>query len=198
MKIIIANRRNFSGLELSHQLMFILSLLIIFSLIACSKDELAQKPPNKAETLTIYTKPSTFGALVSIPISEISRIVNSKIPNSFSRNGHGKDACAKILGKKVCVGTRYSFTVNNDSEVMVTAVSDKTIRTSLPISFSGNGGFRGRGAEILDLNEKNFNGALILHADLTPSFTEDWCPQLDTSVSYSWNSDPKVEIIDTV
>lgn len=75
---------------------------------------------------------------------------------------------------------------------------------TLPVSFDGNGGFSDNGEigkrviRLLSLGAKNFDGALIINADLTPALGEDWCPKLNVAVTYRWTSDPKVEIVSGV
>lgn len=167
-----------------------------FGLTGCSKNELAEKPPRSAETTTFDTLPSTIGALVNIPMSAINSLLNANIPATFSAGGNGEDVCVRVI-KDICAGTKYEFSANRGNTT-VSAAGPGTLRVSMPVSFSGQGGFRGDIAAIIKADRKNFDGGLIVNADLTPRLGEDWCPKLDVAVSYSWTSNPRVEIVSRV
>lgn len=208
MEKYVARMLSTSYQKVSHQFMvLILGAVAICCLSACVKKELSQKPPSSANTPTFETKPSTIGMLATISITEIASLINSKIPSSFDAGSNGSYVCAKVdyrvptpLGdirdeKKVCAGTKYDFSASRTGDVTITPVGDNTIRMSLPVSFSGSGVVRGGVASAIKADKKNFKGTLVVDADLTPRLTEDWCPQIDASVTYRWTSEPKVEIV---
>lgn len=185
-------------------------LLGISALTGCAswgRKELSEKPKRSSSMPSFQTKPSTIGALATVPIGEISDILNEKIPQEFSDSGNGGDACIQgpgfktdfppidIPGPKVCAGTKYEFTARRAGPVSVSAIGSETLRLTLPIDFSGKGGFRGDGAKLLKLDAKNFKGGVNVTTDLRPRLTSEWCPQLDASVDFSWTQNPKVEIV---
>jgi hypothetical protein len=169
----------------------------VFAVIKFNKSSsLFEKPPESGGVASFETVPSKLGVLVKVPMDHLSSLVDSNIPKTFSDGGNGNNACKDMpLGiPDVCVGTKYNFSANRGA-VTLTSVDESTIRMELPISFSGQGGFRGAGAELLDVGAKNFNGALLLKVDFKPKINENWCPELNTTMSYEWTSNPTVEIV---
>lgn len=164
-------------------------------LTACGHNPVAERPPSTAESPSFATQASTIAAQMAMPLTDLSSLVNSKIPQNFHADGNGEDVCVSLLVTKACAGTKYDFDAQRTGAIKVTPAGPQTLRVSLPVSFSGHGGFRGDVASIIKADKKSFEGALTLNADLTPRLTEDWCPQLDAAVSYAWTSNPRVEII---
>jgi Domain of unknown function (DUF4403) len=174
-------------------------------LVGCGKTgQLSEAPPNGSQAAAFDTTPSTVGALATIPIAEIKALVNAKVPPSYSASGDGEEACTRILGQKACIGTRYSLNARRTGEIGVEAAGPSALRMTLPVSFDGKGGFSDNGEigkrviRLLSLGARNFNGALVISADLTPVLGEDWCPKLNVAVTYRWTSDPRVEIVSKV
>jgi hypothetical protein len=174
-------------------------------LVGCGKTgPLSERPPTSSQTISFNTAPSTIGALATIPIAEIKALVNAKVPESYRAAGNGEEACTRILGQRACIGTRYSLNARRTGEIGVEAAGPAALRMTLPIAFDGNGGFSDNGEigkrviRLLSLGAKNFNGALVIDADLTPVLGEDWCPKLHVAVRYRWTSDPRVEIVSGV
>lgn len=169
--------------------------LVVVATTACTKKELTERPPILGDTLTFATMPSTIGTLVSLPISDLKALINAQVPPSFSERGNGPDVCVNLLFTKACAGTQYQFTATRAGDISVVPVGPGTLRLSVPIEFSGNGGLRGTGAELLKLDVKSFRGGLVLIADITPKLRADWCPELDLKPTYQWTSAPAVEIV---
>jgi len=159
---------------------------------------LSQRPPVASATLAIPNQDSSIGIRVHVPMAALQAVIDAQIPPSFRFGGNGDDACAdlRFLGKH-CVGTRYDATVTKAGALQLTA-SANALQATLPVSISGNGGFRGDGAALLRLDAKNFRAGLnaILNAavDLDPT----WCPVINASASFNWTSDPRVEIVGSV
>lgn len=167
------------------------SLCIVLFLAGCNGD-LTEKPVRSGIPSTLDTKTSTIGASVVLQNSQLSQIVSSHIP-PLSASGDGEDVCV-VFGVRVCAGTKYEFSGTTGS-VVISAADANTIRLDVPVSFSGNGGFRGDVSSLIKADRKNFTGALVLHADLAPTLGPDWCPKLNTTVTYTWTTDPRVEIV---
>lgn len=75
--------------------------------------QFCEPPERSSKEPTFETKPSTIGALVSVPITQIIKLVNEKVPKTFSAGGNGPDACGKVgigpLKTDICVGTKYDL-----------------------------------------------------------------------------------------
>ncbi len=173
-----------------------LAFLLITTLAACVSQNLSEKPPQLSLTPTFATEESTIGAQVSIAVADLTGLVNDKIPKTFSAGGNGGDACV-VVGRKVCVGTQYQFTANAGT-ITVSTVGEDTVRVSVPVDFSGYGGFRGDLAPIIKVDKKNFKGGMLIHVDLTPRIDDKWCPTFNPRLSYAWTTNPRVEIVSHV
>lgn len=53
---------------------------------------------------------------------------------------------------------------------------------------------RGDGARLLNVDAKNFDGALLARVDFAVSIDDGGCPKLDAKIGYDWTSNPRVEI----
>lgn len=185
-----------STLTLSKKLIIV---LITFLTITACDDELFQKPEAGGTNVdTFESVSSKVGAKFSIPLADLEFLVNSKVPNSFRQSGNGKDACGRILGQKVCAGTKYKYSVNRSGDISLTQGGNNTLVSTLDMSIDGKGGFRGDGAKLLKLDWKNFDAKIRIKASFTPSISDKWCPQLDVNLSYNWLKKPRVEIVDGV
>ncbi|MCB3523550.1 DUF4403 family protein [Klebsiella variicola] len=189
-----------------HLLTSILIFFTAFTLTGCDDKQLSERPiPSTASTpVSLPTRESTISAIVSIPLPTLTSMINKLTPQSYSASGNGSDACAtlydyEIFGlkdsKKVCAGTQYNLTAHRAGPITVIPSGTGSLRIAIPIEFNGSGGFRGDVASAIKVDKKNFSGGINLIANLTPSLGSDWCPNIDTSVSYDWLSNPRVEIV---
>jgi hypothetical protein len=170
------------------------SLILAMSLTGCGDSELSQRPPKSAENATFDTSVSRIGALASLPMQTLGDAANSKIPQQYSDSGNGEEKCGTVALIRYCVGTKYEYTVTR-GPISISAANANTIRISVPMNIDGKGGFRGDGAKVLGLNAKNFSAALDIHADVSPTLSDDWCPTLETAIDYNWTKNPRVEIV---
>ena len=140
---------------------------------------------------------STVGALVTIPIGQLSQAANSALPRQYSQGWtNGPDACIHVIGR-VCAGTQYKFSVSR-GDIAIAAAGRDALALSVDLAISGQGGFRGDGARLLSLQAKNFEAAARFTVIVTPRIAEDWCPSVDVRPSYTWTRNPKVEIVSGV
>lgn len=169
-------------------------------LAACGRSDISEKPvPIGSDgPPTFQTAPSTIGAMVTVPLAQVVQAVNKAVPRSYSQGWTaGPDECKWILGVHVCVGTQYKFDVSR-GDIAITPQGTEGVNVSVPISLSGQGGFRGTGAEILKLDAKNFEAAAVFDVGIVPKVEGDWCPRLNISPSYRWTRSPTVEIVSGV
>lgn len=158
----------------------------------CKPDVLTEVPPRAASGTVFPTSPSTIGAQASMSLGDLSSMLAAQVPAQFSASGNGDDLCG--FGGRVCAGTQYTFNASRGAP-SITAVSPNTLRMSMPVSFSGTGGFRGDGCKLLKCDAKNFSGAMNVFVDLTPTIDANWCPTLSPKIDYQWTSPARVEIV---
>lgn len=153
---------------------------------------------NGATATPIETQPSTVGALVLIPLDQAIQAANAALPRTYSQDWtNGPDQCARVLGVRVCVGTKYKYTVSR-GEIAIAPFGDNAVKLSVDVALDGQGGFRGDGARALGLDAKNFDAAAKVDIVLTPKIGPDWCPTIDVVASYNWTNNPRVEIVSRV
>lgn len=155
---------------------------------------LTEAPARTGGAAEIVGRDSVLNLRADIPLALLREAAQAAIPTAYPFSGHGEDACAKVFGAKVCAGTRYSGTVYRAGDVSIQG-SGRTLTVSAPIKVEGKGGFRGDGAKLLDLDEKNFRAALNLKATITLDFNPDWSPAFAVKADYRWPQNPRVEIV---
>ncbi len=175
------------------------ALALLALLVGCSRSDISARPsPDKGPPIALEPEPSRIGALVKIPIGQATEAVNAALPPSYAQGWtNGPDFCAKVIFRDVCVGTKYQFNTTRGTISLAPAGPD-AILVTVPVSVSGQGGFRGDGARLLGLDAKNFDAAAVFSILLRPSIDSDWCPKLDVSADYRWTQNPRVEIVSKV
>jgi hypothetical protein len=181
------------------RLLYASSILTCALLGACSRSDISERPPLQQDgTGPIANQPSTIGALVTVPMAQAIQAVNAALPKAYGVDWtNGPDQCARILWQNVCVGTKYKYSVTR-GDVQLAPAGDAAIKVTVPVAVSGQGGFRGTGADILRLNAKNFDAAAVFDVILTPTLGQDWCPKVGVAATYRWTQNPRVEIVSRV
>jgi hypothetical protein len=185
-----------------HRLTAVLSVCAAAALLSgCSRKDISERPPvdTGAGAAPIVTQPSTIGALVTIPFAQAIQATNTALPSTYGQDWtNGPDSCVNIpiVGRQ-CAGTRYRFNVAR-GPIAIEPVAPASIKLSVPVSVSGQGGFRGDGARLLGLDAKNFDAAAKFDIVVTPKIGADWCPSFNVVPTYAWTSNPRVEIVSRV
>ncbi len=156
--------------------------------------ELSDAPIESAGTQKFSKKSSTVGVTIRLPFDRLSAEANDAAPKSYSDKGNGPDQCKRILGIRKCVGTRYEYTLTR-GKIAVSSGQNNTVHVTVPLSVSGNGGFRGSGAEIFGLDAKNFRAQVEAYSDIAISVGPDWCPKPSIRSNFKWIEGAQVEII---
>ncbi|TBZ30955.1 DUF4403 family protein [Rhizobium leguminosarum bv. viciae] len=150
---------------------------------------LSQEPVRKGVAETVPGSESTLGVRVAVPFDVLNSAVNGLLPTSFTKDENGEDVC--LIG--ICAGTQYKFTASR-SPIAFSHESGK-LRGTVSLEIEGKGGFRGDGAKLLDLDEKNFAASADIAVVASLSVTPGWCPEVNATVSYNWTKTPRVEYI---
>lgn len=157
---------------------------------------LSQPPAREGVPETVVPSESTLGVRLKVPFAVLDAAFNDLMPRSYSGNGVGEEKCGRVLGARVCVGTRYDFTATR-SDVAFSRAGDR-LRGALSIDVRGQGGFRGDGARLLRLDAKNFEAAANIGVNAGISLMPNWCPVIAADLDYNWTKPPTVEIVDGV
>jgi hypothetical protein len=147
--------------------------------------ELSEEPPRGGSTAASEPPVSRLAVEVEIPFSVIVDAANAAAPGEFTK-GDTPRHCQRMgpydeflridLRRDVCMDYRYDVTVRRDGAIRVAPSPDPArVRVTVPVSFSGNGGFRGDLAGVLGLDRKNFRGALNVHLEVAADLNESSC-----------------------
>lgn len=171
-------------------------IVVMGLLSACYGDkpptDLSEKPVSTQTTVT-QTLPhlSHIGIRARVKTEDFSSLVRQELPETVIGDGTER-MCKRVIGLKVCGTAQWEYQINRGEDISVSAVNDK-IELRIPLEFSGIAGIQGDVAKALNLSRLDFNGAL--DADLTMGFDldKDWCPIIDTQISYVWTRKPRVK-----
>lgn len=175
---------------------FVLALVPFF-LLACqsSSETISEAPPRRGATPTpIVTESSRVTATVSLPFARLTAQAEAVFPRSKKGKGNGEDQCTSTFLGKICVGTKYDYTVSRGPLAVGPGPGD-SVRITVPLDLRGHGGFRGTLPDILDLDAKSFRAKVEAFADLLLSMQPDWCPKAAVETGFRWIEPAKVEII---
>jgi len=153
---------------------------------------LSEPPPRASSQLEPQVPVSQLAVNVTLPFEHLAQTAEAATPRTYAGSGTGPDACASI-GVRVCVGTRYDFNATR-GPVRFAAGPGNSIRISMPLQVTGNGGLRGSGARLLHMDAKRFDASTDARADVTLNLQPNWCPRVQVSVDFT-NLDARIEIV---
>lgn len=159
---------------------------------------LSQAPLRNASPTAVPDDVSNVGVRVRVPLGVLRDTIDARIPGRFDFGGNGDDACVDLgwLGKH-CAGTHYEGTVVKEG-LLTLAGDGATLKASVPVRVTGNGGLRGDGARLVDLDAKNFRALVRAKLDASVDLSPEWCPTVDARAFYDWIEPPEVEIVERV
>ncbi len=139
---------------------------------------------------------SRLSTRARIAHADLIALVEEEVPAEHTDTGKQK-ICKKVLGFKACGNARWNYTVVRNGKVSITAADDLStndfIDISVPMTFSGQAGIGGDVAKVLKLDALDFAGAMIAKLRLKLDLAENWCPQIDTEMSYEWTKTPRLK-----
>jgi hypothetical protein len=174
--------------------------VLLFSLVGCKYD-LSEPPPRAANPSQIEQTSSRIGATISLAFSDIQSMANELAPKIVKiPDGNGGDVCATI-GLKVCAGTRYQeMFIERIGLITVTRPADNhdIARIQVPLGLRGKVGFRGDGARLLGLDNKNVKAKIRASMDLRFDIDSKWCPLVSTNVGFDYLEPARLEVLRNV
>lgn len=165
----------------------------LFNSYNTKDQQLSIKPELKHSAVILEPLESSIGVRTRLPFQTV--ITTAENATNETQSGTGeKQTCKKVLGAKVCATLLWQYTITRDGDVEITSQGER-LQLKLPIAFSGVVSVDGRGGKIFGLRNKDIAGKLVLIADLDVNIAPNWCPQIDSKVSYEWISDPKIRLV---
>lgn len=157
---------------------------------------LSERPEQNASEMVIPPKESIIVADLSVKYAVLTKGLSSV---AAGLGGQKKDTarigCKKILGSEQCLDFDYTINYGSNGAVSSQQVGDK-VGVSIPAQFSGQGGFNGDLADLLDLDNKSFAGAFVVTASSSATLNEKFCPVLAPGpATFRWTTPAYVELI---
>jgi len=169
---------------------------VLLQFYMATHQQLSVKPERYFSDTKLEPVESNIGLQASLPFQTLINAAESVTAESQSGKGE-RQTCKKIIGVKACATLQWQYQIRRDGNVQVSAVKDR-LQLILPIKFNGKVSVDGKGAKLLGLRNKKINAKLRLIADLDVTIAADWCPAIDSRVSYQWISDPKIKIVGNI
>jgi len=162
-------------------------------LYRATDQQLSVKPERYSSEIELQPIESNIGLQTRLPFQTLIAAAEAATVDAQTGTGE-RQTCKKVLGAKVCATLQWQYKIGRDGNVEISANNNR-LQLSMPISFEGVVSVDGRGGKLLGLRNKDINGKLKLVADLDIAIGTDWCPVIDSRISYQWISDPRIRVL---
>jgi len=170
-----------------------IAVLWLLRTLQVKNQQLSLKPELSYSDLKLEPIESNIGLQARLPYRSL--ILAAEHATREPQTGTGeKQSCKKVLGAKVCATLKWQYSIIRDGEIRIESQGDR-LQLKLPLSFSGTVSVDGRGGKLFGLRNKDIDGKLNLIADLAVNISDNWCPMIDSTVSYEWVSDPRITLV---
>jgi len=170
---------------------------VLLGLSACTEktpehSQVSQQPPEATQVANVSVEhQSRFSTRARIDYADLAALADAEIPAEHIGNGKQK-VCKKVLGLKLCGNARWQYTVEREGPISISG-KDDYVTLGVPMRFFGDAGIGGDVARVLNMNAMNFSGAMNLQLRLKLDLADDWCPVINTSMTYAWTKTPRLE-----
>jgi hypothetical protein len=159
---------------------------------------LSEMPPKIGTAFVLVPRDSVILASLAITFPTIETALNAAAASLSGRqNGSEEIKCVKndFPRIKECLTVNWEINYRQSGRITVGRESDK-IRVTLPLQFSGKGGFGGSIAEILRLNDKNVDGSFTVSASVGIALDDRFCPVVvPGDIAFGWQNEGRIELI---
>lgn len=181
----------------THALKFAVFISCLTGMSACTEkppehSQISQQPPQSTQTADASIEhQSRFSTRARISYADLAALAAEEVPPQHTDTGKQK-VCKKVLGLKLCGNARWQYTVKREGDIQVSGQDDYVI-LRVPMNFFGKAGIGGDVAKVLNMNAMDFAGAMDVQLRLKLDLGEDWCPVINTDVTYQWTQTPRLE-----
>jgi len=170
-----------------------IAILWLTRTLQTKNQQLSVKPERSYSDLILEPVESNIGLQTRLPYRSL--ILAAEHATREAQSGTGeKQSCKKMLGAKVCATLKWQYSIIRDGEIRIESQGER-LQLILPLSFSGLVSVDGRGGKLFGLRNKDIDGKLNLIADLAVSIKDNWCPVIESTVSYEWVTDPRIRLV---
>lgn len=174
-----------------------LALLALLGISGCAEktpeySQLSQKPPQTTQLAENSVEhQSRFSTRARIAYTDLAALAEQEVPAKHDGTGKQK-ICKRVLGLKLCGNARWQYTVQREGDIQV-AGQDDFVVLSVPMRFFGDAGIGGDVAKVLKMNAMDFAGAMNVQLRLKLDLADNWCPVINTNMTYEWTKTPRLE-----
>jgi hypothetical protein len=155
--------------------------------------QLSIEPPRSFSKIQLQPVDSKLGLQARLRYDHLQRAAEAASLEPYRGEGR-KRGCDRVLGKKVCATAVWNYTIRRTGPIAISNNKDR-VRLTLPLQFDGIVSVEGRAAKLLGLRNKDLTGALEVSADIGLDVDDQWCPVVDSSLSYRWLSEPRLRVL---
>lgn len=173
------------------------ALVLLTLLTACKQEKeptiISENPLSMTtETLTkTQSHISHIGVRTRINYEDFTALIREELPESHTDSGTER-LCERVIGIKICGTAEWTYVLNRGDDIEISG-NDNIVTLALPVHFYGTAGIQGDVAKTLKLSKLDFTGALDVNIHLRLDLADDWCPKIDTQVTYEWVQTPRVK-----
>ena len=198
----ITFQRAQTGSALRGGLILISVLLVVFALIALAianrwyraqDRQLSIEPPRHFSKIQLQPVDSKLGLYARLPYQHLQQAAEAASSEPYRGKG-SKRGCDRVLGAKVCATAIWNYTIQRIGPVALSNNNER-VRLTLPLQFDGKVSIDGTAARVLGFRNKDLNGTLQVTADIALDVDGNWCPQIDSTLSYQWLSEPRLRVL---
>lgn len=177
-------------------------LLLSLAQRGYGESALSEKPPESSQPYQGSTADSWVFIKAEMPLADLSAVVNSAAPTTFSGNGNGH-GCKnftlfriwhKGTGGAWCGDVHYDYTVTRGT-IAISPAPNRTDAVLAQLTVSLDGHLTARG----DLGkhavkDKHIVATTALRLTGSMKLDDKGCPAVDIETDYNWTSHPRLEL----
>lgn len=154
--------------------------------------QVSQQPESATQVANVSVEhQSRFSTRARINYADLAALADEEVPAEHVGSGKQK-VCKKVIGLKLCGNARWQYTVKREGPINISG-QDDYVTLGVPMRFFGDAGIGGDVARALNMNAMDFSGAMDLQLRLKLDLADDWCPVINTDMTYVWTTTPRLE-----
>jgi hypothetical protein len=162
--------------------------LLLLALAGCNRRERNAVPPVVTQAVEMPRHASTLAIPVTATIADLERLLNDKVPTSYTTTEAQAAACA-AAGVARRIGCQFSGTIDR-GPIRVTGVDANVLRLTIPVSGAIAAGELSR-----VVGAQPVSAAAEIDALVRLDIVGDWQPVADVSLSYRWTRAPGIDML---
>jgi len=170
--------------------------MLVVGLSGCNRTpettQVSERPQsiNQSSLAVTQPRPSRFGLRARVAYADIEAIAASELPDSYSVVD-SRRLCKRVIGIKACGTANWDLTVTRRGTPQISG-NNQLVSIRTPLAFDGVVGMDGKVARALGLAALEVQGSVVTHVTLGLTLQDNWCPNVNATVTYNWIEEPTV------